>query len=77
MFGWFSDASVLASRSNRASVGIVREGVRQHLDRDLATEVGVRGAPHLAHAAHADLGGDFIGAEAGASSQSHGKWLRL
>ena len=61
----------------RQPLGIVREGVGQDLDRDLPTQVGVGGAIHLAHAAHADLGSDLIRAEAGASSQSHGKWLRL
>ena len=58
-------------------IGIVRKGVGEDFDRDLATKVSVGGALDLAHAAHSDLGGDFIRAEAGAGSQSHGKWLRL
>ena len=58
-------------------VGILRKGVGQDFDRDLPTKVGVGGAPHVAYAAHADLGVDFIHAEAGARGQSHGKWLRL
>jgi hypothetical protein len=45
--------------------------------RDLATKVGIGSAPHLAHAAHSDLGSDLIRAEAGASRESHGKWPRL
>ena len=55
----------------------MRKGVGEDLDRDLPTKVGIGGAPDLAHAAHPDLGSDLIRAEAGASSQSHGKWLRL
>ena len=39
MFGWFSDASVLASRWKRASRSrIVREGFGQDFDRDLTTK---------------------------------------
>jgi len=78
IFAWFSDARVLASRSRRASRSAsVRERVWQNLDRDLATKVGIRGAPHLAHAAHSDWGGDFIRADAAANSESHSKWPRL
>ena len=58
-------------------VGILRKGVRQNLDRNLATKVDIGGAPDFSHSAHANLGGDFIRAEAGASSEGHGKWLRL
>ncbi len=61
----------------RQPLGVCRNGLRQDLDRDLPLQVRVSSAIHLAHAADADLGGDFIRAEAGASSQSHGKWLRL
>jgi hypothetical protein len=58
-------------------LGIVRKGVRQHLDRDLAPEARIRGAIDLPHATHADLGGDLIRAETGARSQRHGRWPRL
>ena len=58
-------------------IGILRKGVRKDFDCDLATKVYIGGAPHLTHAAHANLGGDFIRAEADANSESHGKWLRL
>ena len=49
----------------------------QDLDRDRPIEPRVACFIDLAHAAHADLGSDLIRAEAGARSQSHGKWLRL
>ena len=56
---------------NRASrSGSLREGVRQDLQRDVAIELRVAGAIDLAHAACADLRGDFVGAEAGAGSES-------
>ena len=39
---------------------------RQHLDRHLATQPRVGGAPHLPHPALAQLGADLVGAEASA-----------
>jgi hypothetical protein len=56
----------------RAYLGVGREVLRQHLDRDLAAKTRVPGAEHLAHAARAERGGDLVGAEAG----SGGKWHR-
>ena len=53
----------------RQAIRVRGERVRQHLDRDLAAEAGVGGAVHLAHAAFADLRGDFVDAEAGAGSE--------
>ena len=55
----------------KASEPIVirRDGRRQDLDRDLALQLGVGGPIHLAHAAFADLGGDFVDAETGAGSE--------
>ena len=47
----------------RQPFGVVCESFRQDLDRDVALEVGVGRAVHLAHAAGANLAGDFIGAE--------------
>ena len=44
-------------------IRVVRERLGQHLDRDVPPQVRVRRAIHLAHAAHADLGGDFIRAD--------------
>ena len=57
MFGWFSDASVGFALESREPLGVVCEGVGQHLDRDLAAEVGVERAidfPHPARAKEAD-----------------------
>ena len=50
-------------------IGIIRERVRQDLQRDIAIELRVAGPPHLPHAAFADLGGDFVDAEAGAGGK--------
>ena len=61
MLGWLSEASSFASRSKRASrSGSDGEGLGQQLDRDLAPELRVGGAVHLAHAARADRGGDPV-----------------
>ena len=50
------DASMRASRSNRARrSGSVSEGSRQDLDRDVASQLRVARAIHLAHAACANL----------------------
>ena len=61
----------------RQPFAIARHGLGQHLDGDGALEVGIGRAVDLTHAAHADLSGDFIGAEARANSHSHGKRLQL
>ena len=58
-------------------LGVSGHGVGKHLDGDLPLQVRVSSAIHLTHAAHSDLGGDFIRAEAGASSERHGRWPRL
>ena len=52
---------------------IIGEEVRQDFEGDIAPELRVPGPIHLAHAALADLGGDFVGAEARAWCQGH--WL--
>ena len=49
----------LASEAGHA-VGIMGERFRQDLDRNVAVELGVSGAPDFAHAAFAELGGDRI-----------------
>jgi hypothetical protein len=70
MFGWFSEASTRASRSNRASaVRVVGKGAGQHLERDLAAETAIDRAVDLAHAAAADQGDDIIGREGVAGRQ--------
>jgi hypothetical protein len=71
MFGWFSAASVFASRSKRASRSGSCANVRQNLDSDLPTEIGIDSAPHFAHASRADLGGDFVRTDPGACSECH------
>ena len=53
----------------REPLGIGGDGRGQHLDRDGPLQVGVGGPVHLAHPAHADLGGDFIEAETGAGGK--------
>ena len=46
------------------SLAVGRHRVGQHLDGDGALQVGIGRAVYLAHAAGANLGGDFVGAEA-------------
>jgi hypothetical protein len=54
------------------SIGILCECIRQHLDGDLPTEVGVPGAPDFAHPARAKVRNDFVRAETDTRSQRHG-----
>ena len=60
------------AREPREAIGIVREGVGQDLDRDVAIQLRVARAIHLAHAAVADRRGDFVDAETGAGSEGQG-----
>ena len=53
------------------SIRIIREGVGQDLQRHVTVELGISGLIDLAHAAFADLGGDFIRAESGAGFEWH------
>ena len=53
----------------RHALGIQREGIGQDLDRDVATQSGVSGAIHLAHAAGAKGGEDLIRPEADAGNE--------
>ena len=53
----------------REAIGIVRERVRQDLDRDVAIQLRVARAIDLAHAACADRGDDFVDAEARAGGE--------
>ena len=50
---------------------VAGERLGEDLQGDLAVELGIGGLIDLAHAAFADLGGDGIGAEAGADGQGH------
>src|SRR5579863_3983429 len=53
----------------REPLGVSRQRRREHLDGDAPLQVGVGGSVHLAHATHADLGDQFIRAEACAGNQ--------
>ena len=53
----------------REALPVLGEGRGQDLDRDVALELGVGRAVDLAHAALAELGGDLVGAEAGAGAR--------
>ena len=54
------------------AISVVRERVRQDLQRDIAIELRVAGPVDLAHAPFADLRGDFVDAEARAGGESQG-----
>ena len=56
---------------SRQPLGIAGHRRRQHLDGDAALQIGVGRPIDLAHAARADLGGDFIRTEAGADCEGH------
>ncbi len=58
-------------REARQAVRVMRERRGQHLDGDVAVELCVARAPHLAHPAFAERRGDMVNAEAGAGSQGH------
>jgi hypothetical protein len=51
-------------------IGIVGKGIRQHLQRDVAIQLRVARAVHLAHAASAERRDNLIGANSGAGSES-------
>ena len=58
------------------ALGVLRHRRREHLDRDVAPELRVRGAVHLAHPARADGGGDAVVAEAAADHLGHPRRLK-
>jgi hypothetical protein len=60
----------LALESGQA-VGVRRHVGRQYLERHLAAEAHVPGPIHLAHAARAERGDDFVSPQAGAGDQCH------
>jgi hypothetical protein len=53
------------------TIGIVDERFGQNLQRDIAIQLRIAGAIHLAHA-FTDRGGDLVRTKAGAGSQGHG-----
>ena len=64
----------------RETIRVADEGVGQHLDRDVAAQLGVARAIDLAHAAGAERRDDFIGPESvpAASNMDSpgGAWVR-
>ena len=55
------------------SIGIGREGLRQDFDRDIAIQTRITCAIHLAHATRTERRDDFIGTQASARAQGHGR----
>ena len=53
------------------AIRITCEGFRQDLQRDLAIQLGIARAIHLAHAARSEGGTNFVRAEASAGEQRH------
>jgi hypothetical protein len=53
-------------------IRIAREGVREHLDRDVPPEPRVARAIDLAHAAGAERREDFVGTESGSRREAQG-----
>ena len=82
------DQVIGADVVQRADVGMIQRGdgagfalealsetLHRNFDGNVAVQAGIASPVHLAHPALADGPEDFVGAEAGASSESHGKWL--
>jgi hypothetical protein len=61
----------------RQRVGIVRQVLRQDLDRDVATEPRIARPVHLTHSPGADRSSDFVRAEAGTGNKRHGVDRRI
>ena len=57
----------------REALFVPRELGRQHLDRDLAVELGVARAEHFAHPPGAEGGGDLVGPETLAGGEAHAR----
>ena len=57
--------------------GVVRNGRKENLDRDVAIQLRVTRAVDLAHTAGAECGEDFVGAEARSDGQGHPATLIL
>ena len=54
------------------AVGVGGESFRKDLESHVPIELGVAGPVNLTHAACADLGGDFVRADARTSAEGHG-----
>ena len=74
--GWFSDASVCASRCEPGeSFGVAGEFVWQDFERDVTIQFRVASAVDLPHPALADMRNDFVDAETGTGCE--GQVLRI
>lgn len=72
MLWWFSEASVRFPAETCEVLHVLREGLRQDLDRDVASEDGVGGPIDFAHAARPDSSGDFVRADPSADEHWRG-----
>jgi hypothetical protein len=59
------------AREARAAIGIGGEPGRQDLQRDVAPQLGVAGAVHLAHSARAEQADHVVGAETRPGREAH------
>ena len=57
----------------RKAVAVARESVRQHLNRDVASEPGIPRAVDFTHAALSNGAEDFVGAETSSGEDWHGR----
>jgi hypothetical protein len=57
----------------REAIGARRDGLRQHLDRDFASETRVARAIDLAHAPGSERAGDLVGAELCSLGEGHSR----
>ena len=77
MCGWLSVASVRASRAKRdLRSGSAVKWAGKDLDRDVATELAVARAIHLAHAPGAERGHDRVGADLTIDHRRHTRPMR-
>ncbi len=68
--GQRGDRQRLALESRQA-IGIGGKRLRQHLDGDVALQLGIARAVHVAHAARADVRSDLVGADDGSRLETH------
>ena len=57
------------------AIAIRADGVRQHLDRDLSSELGVAGAVNLAHSARPDRREDLVRTDPPTGLEAHSSGL--
>jgi len=63
------------ARESREAVRIMREGIWQDLDRDVAVQFRIAGTVHLSHATFADRRGDVVDAEPRAGGKGQSLWI--